>query len=66
VVSVAQGREIGGAVFDGLHGIEARNITFDCADPTALATFWADVFGYPHPGSPEDLREQTLAGGFTE
>jgi hypothetical protein len=42
------------------------NITFDCADPTALATFWADVFGYPHPEWPEDLKAQMLAGGLTE
>jgi hypothetical protein len=42
------------------------NITFDCADPTALATFWADVFGYPHPEWPEDLKAELLAGGLTE
>jgi hypothetical protein len=39
------------------------NITFD---PTVLATFWADVFGYPHPEWPEDMKEQLLAGGLTE
>jgi catechol 2,3-dioxygenase-like lactoylglutathione lyase family enzyme len=42
------------------------NITFDCADPTALATFWADVFGYPRPEWPEELRAQLLASGLTE
>jgi catechol 2,3-dioxygenase-like lactoylglutathione lyase family enzyme len=42
------------------------NITFDCADPTALATFWADVFGYPHPDWPDDLRAQLLASGLTD
>jgi hypothetical protein len=42
------------------------NITFDCADPTALATFWADVFGYPHPEWPEALKAEMLAGGLTE
>jgi hypothetical protein len=42
------------------------NITFDCADPTALATFWADVFHYPHPEWPEELRAELLAGGLTE
>lgn len=27
-----------------------RNVAFDCADPYALATFWADVIGHPvHP-----------------
>jgi hypothetical protein len=24
-------------------------VTFDCADPAALATFWAAVLGYPPP-----------------
>ena len=42
------------------------NITFDCADPTALATFWADVFGYPPPEWPAALRAELLAGGITE
>lgn len=42
------------------------NITFDCADPTLLATFWADVFGYPHPEWPAGLKEEMLAGGLTE
>jgi hypothetical protein len=42
------------------------NITFDCADPTVLATFWADVFGYPHPEWPEALKAEMLAGGLTE
>ncbi|HEX3679889.1 MAG TPA: VOC family protein, partial [Galbitalea sp.] len=42
------------------------NITFDCADPTTLATFWADVFGYPHPEWPETLKAELLAGGLTE
>jgi hypothetical protein len=27
-----------------------RNVSFDCADPYALATFWAGVLGHPvHP-----------------
>jgi predicted enzyme related to lactoylglutathione lyase len=27
-----------------------RNISFDCADPFALATFWSEVVGHPvHP-----------------
>jgi hypothetical protein len=42
------------------------NITFDCADPTRLATFWADVFHYPHPAWPEDVKAELLAGGLTE
>ena len=39
-----------------------RNITFDCADPYALAVFWAQVTGYQEdpengnqPGDPEGL-----------
>jgi Glyoxalase-like domain len=39
-----------------------RNITFDCTDPYALATFWAEVTGYQEdpdngnaPGDPEGL-----------
>ena len=27
-------------------------VTFDAADPRALATFWRDVLGYVHPGPP--------------
>jgi hypothetical protein len=42
------------------------NITFDCADPTALATFWADVFRYPRPEWPEEMKAELLAGGLTE
>lgn len=27
-----------------------RNVSFDCADPYALATFWSEVIGHPvHP-----------------
>jgi glyoxalase superfamily protein len=31
-------------------------VTFDCADPVAVATFWAAVLGYPPPelGTNED------------
>jgi catechol 2,3-dioxygenase-like lactoylglutathione lyase family enzyme len=39
-----------------------RNVTFDCADPYALATFWSRVTGYKEdpdnpnaPGDPEGL-----------
>jgi hypothetical protein len=52
-----------------LHGCMATklgNITFDCADPTLLATFWADVFYYPRPEWPEELKAELLAGGLTE
>jgi hypothetical protein len=42
------------------------NITFDCADPTALSWFWADVFGYPRAEWPPELKAELLAGGLTE
>jgi predicted enzyme related to lactoylglutathione lyase len=37
-----------------------RHLTFDCADPYALATFWSTVTGWPvsdedQPGDPEAL-----------
>jgi catechol 2,3-dioxygenase-like lactoylglutathione lyase family enzyme len=37
-------------------------ITFDCADPAALATFWAEALGYQVQGPPEgfDSWEQAL------
>jgi hypothetical protein len=42
--------------------IRIRNITIDCADPFALAQFWAEVTGYREdpengnaPGDPEAL-----------
>jgi hypothetical protein len=27
---------------------------------------WADLFGYPHPEWPEDLKAEVLSVGFTE
>ena len=42
-----------------------RNITFDCADPYALAVFWSQVTGYQedpeNPNEPDDP-EGYLAG----
>jgi hypothetical protein len=42
-----------------------RNITFDCADPSALAGFWSQVTGYREdpedPNLPED-EEAALVG----
>jgi predicted enzyme related to lactoylglutathione lyase len=43
------------------------NITFDCADPRAVATFWGAVTGWPvieepNPGSP-DCMVQPPGGG---
>ena len=47
-------------------------VTFDCADPAALAAFWAAVLGYPPPdieGTHEVLRalgqpEETLGDWY--
>lgn len=42
------------------------NITFDCADPDRMATFWAAVFGYEKGELPERMRAELLASGLTE
>lgn len=47
-------------------GSKIGNITFDCADPTALSHFWSDVLGYPYAQMPPGMREQLLANGVTE
>ena len=39
-----------------------RNITFDCADPYQLATFWSQVTGYQE--DPEDGNEPGDPEGF--
>ena len=39
-----------------------RNITFDCADPYLLATFWSQVTGYQE--DPEDGNEPGDPEGF--
>jgi hypothetical protein len=42
-----------------------RNITFDCADPYALAGFWSQVTGYrehPEDGNHPDDPEALLVG----
>jgi hypothetical protein len=42
-----------------------RNITFDCADPYALAGFWSQVTGYredPEDGNHPDDPEAVLVG----
>lgn len=36
-----------------------RSITVDCAHPTRLAQFWAEVTGYT-PGEPDDLDEAAV------
>jgi hypothetical protein len=40
-------------------------VTFDCADPAALATFWADVLGYPPPDIAA-LHDRRRSMGVTE
>lgn len=42
------------------------NITFDCADPDAVATFWAAALHYDKGVYPEQLRRELLDGGLTE
>ena len=41
---------------------QPRNITFDCADPYLLATFWSQVTGYQE--DPEDGNEPGDPEGF--
>lgn len=43
------------------------NITFDCADPRKLATFWGEVTGWqvieePAPGYPECAVQPSVGG----
>ena len=40
-------------------------VTFDCAEPVALARFWAEVLGYPPPDV-EGFRERLRAAGEPE
>jgi catechol 2,3-dioxygenase-like lactoylglutathione lyase family enzyme len=42
------------------------NVTFDCADPDRMSTFWAAVLGYEKAVFPDDLRRQLLDSGLTE
>ena len=42
------------------------NVTFDCADPDRMSTFWAAALGYEKRTWTEDLREQLFAAGLTE
>ncbi len=41
------------------------NITFDCADPDRMATFWAAVMGYEKGVYPEQMRRELLDAGLT-
>ncbi|CAN5740507.1 VOC family protein [soil metagenome] len=42
------------------------NLTFDCADPDRMATFWAAAFGYTKLAYPDEMRRELLASGLTE
>lgn len=42
------------------------NLTFDAADPDALATFWAAALGLEKAQYPDDMRAELLAAGLTE
>ena len=46
----------------GAPAVRQVQITFDCADPARLATFWADVLGYRVQDPPEGFEswEQAL------
>ena len=38
-----------------MSAVKQIQVTFDCADPDALAHFWAEVLGYEVPGPPGDF-----------
>jgi hypothetical protein len=38
------------------------NVTFDCADPRALARFWGEVTGWPVIEEPAPGREYSAVG----
>jgi Glyoxalase-like domain len=40
-------------------------VTFDCSDPATLATFWAEVLGYPPPDI-EGFRARLRSKGHSE
>lgn len=46
--------------------MKIHNLTFDCADPDAQATFWAAAIGYVKRDFPDDMRRELLDGGLTE
>jgi catechol 2,3-dioxygenase-like lactoylglutathione lyase family enzyme len=49
-----------------LAGMKIGNVTFDCADPDRMSTFWSAVLGYEKAVFPDDLRKQLLASGLTD
>ncbi|MPZ74144.1 MAG: VOC family protein [Nitriliruptorales bacterium] len=42
------------------------NITFDCADPDRVATFWAAAMGYTKAVYPDEMRRELLEAGLSE
>lgn len=42
------------------------NVTFDCADPDRMATFWAAALGYQKQTWTDDLRRELTAAGLTD
>ena len=42
------------------------NITFDCADPRALARFWGQVTGWPVIQEPQPGSEESAVGNLGE
>jgi catechol 2,3-dioxygenase-like lactoylglutathione lyase family enzyme len=42
------------------------NVTFDCADPDRMSTFWAAALGYEKRTWTEELRKELLAAGLTD
>jgi catechol 2,3-dioxygenase-like lactoylglutathione lyase family enzyme len=42
------------------------NVTFDCADPDRMSTFWAAALGYEKRTWTDPLRAELLAAGLTE
>ena len=41
-------------------------ITFACADPDRMATFWAEAMGYEKGVYPDEMRRELLDAGLTE
>jgi catechol 2,3-dioxygenase-like lactoylglutathione lyase family enzyme len=42
------------------------NVTFDCADPDRMSTFWAAALGYEKRTWTDPLRAELLAAGLSE
>lgn len=46
--------------------VKIGNITFDCADPDALATFWGGALHYTKAEFSDEMRTELLTAGLTE